>query len=229
EKGGARATLRVRVELRLFVQHAIECKDYGVRIERRAIVELHALPQCERPSQVVVGARPGGGESGDGVRRGGALPGVPVEQAVVDVHAHEAHALTALSYELVRDRDVTGRHGDAQRAAVPRRILLSSHVATLGSRLRRGLIRRLAATATTGAGARDDDCSQHHKETQMVRRPFLYCLAVHTSPFFQSPGGGAVARAADSTSTHRALCVPAIEINAGVASRHWAVTNAQRG
>ena len=127
EKGGTRAALRVRVELGLFVQHAVEREDHGVRVERRTIVELHALPQRERPGQVVGGARPGGRESGDGVRRGGALPGVPVEQAVVDVHAHEADALAALSHELVRDWDVAGRHGDAQRAAASRRVLLSGH------------------------------------------------------------------------------------------------------
>ena len=46
---------------------------------------------------------------------------------------------------------------------------------------------------------------------------------------FHSVAGWGPDRAADSTSTHRALCVPAMGINSGMASRHFAVTNAQRG
>jgi len=62
-------------------------------------------------------------------------------------------------------------------------------VAALGAGLHRGLVGRLAATAT-GADERGDDRGQYQEEAQAMRRPLRCCLAVHISPFIQSPGGG---------------------------------------
>ena len=107
----------LRIELRSgLVIDLLHVPDDRVGIEIRAVVELHAFAELERPpGLVLVIHAPFGGETGGERRRDLGIVELPVDEGVVHRIAHVTITFAAAVRLPGRERDFRKRHADAQR------------------------------------------------------------------------------------------------------------------